>query len=196
MINNLILKEGYKGIGIVFAAAVFLEIFISDCLGSIGFLLGVFMIYIYRGTTRHLFLNTQSVLAPIDSVVTAIDHVNGKYKVYCKVGLLDNHIVRAPLSTTMKIKKYKRGLNLNVNSYKASLYNEQVVLKFDDIKVKLISGLCNIKIKRMYESNVSQGDKISVFIDGLVIITISDGNDLLIKIGDKLTAGQTILFKQ
>ena len=121
---------------------------------------------------------------------------NGKYKVYCKVGLLDNHIVRAPLSTTMKIKKYKRGLNLNVNSYKASLYNEQVVLKFDDIKVKLISGLCNIKIKRMYESNVSQGDKISVFIDGLVIITISDGIDLLIKIGDKLTAGQTILFKQ
>ena len=196
MINNLILKEGYKNIGIVFVVAIFLEIFISDCLGSIGLLLGVFMLYIYRGTNRHLFLNTQSVLAPIDSKVVAIDKVNGKYKIYCKVGLLDNHILRAPISTYMKIKKYKRGLNLNVNSYKASLYNEQIVLKFDDIKLKLISGLCNNKIKRMYESDVSQGDKISIFLDGMMVVSVPDTNDLLIKTGDKLISGQTILFQK
>ncbi|MGB5866523.1 MAG: phosphatidylserine decarboxylase [Arcobacteraceae bacterium] len=196
MKNSLILKEGYKNIAIVFAIAIFLELFISDCLGSIGLLIGFFMLYIYRDSNRHVFTNTQSVLAPIDSTVTAIDKVNGKYKIYCKVGLLNNHILRAPIDASMKIKKYKHGLNLNPNSYKASLYNEQIVLKFDDIKVKLISGLCNSKIKRMYETNVSQGDKLTVFLDGMVIITVQDTNELSIKVGDKLTAGQSILFKK
>ena len=194
--NNLILKEGYKCIGIVFAVAIFLELFISDCLGSIAILLGLFLLFIYRGSSRHIFSNTQSVLAPIDSTVTAVDKVHGKIKIYCKVSLLNNHILRAPIDTDMKIKKFRHGLNLNPNSYKASMYNEQVVLKFDDIKVKLVSGLCNPSMKRIQEDKVSQGDQITVFLDGMVIITVPDTNDLLINIGDKLTAGQSILFKK
>ena len=194
--NKLILKEGYKYILIVFVIAIFLELFISDCLGTIGILVGVFLLFIYRGSSRHIFSNTQSVLAPIDSTVIAIDKVNGKIKIHCLVGLLNNHILRAPVDAHMKVKKFRHGLNLNPNSHKASLYNEQSVLKFDDIKLKLISGLCNPKMKRIQEENVAQGDKISVFIDGLVIITIEDDHDLLINIGDKLTAGQTILYKK
>jgi len=194
--NKLILKEGYKYIGIVFTVSIFLELFISDCLGSIGILLGLFLLYIYRGSNRHIFSNTQSVLAPIDSTVVAIDKINGKLKIQCRVGLLNNHILRAPVDSELKVKKFKHGLNLNPNSFKASQYNEQVVLKFDDIKIKLISGLCNPRMKRIQDITVSQGDKIAVFIDGLVIITIEEETNLLINIGDKLTAGQTILFKQ
>jgi len=194
--NKLILPEGLKIITITFVIALVLMLFISDCLGYIGLLIGTAMLYIYRDTYRHIFTNTQSVLAPIDSTVSAIDCVNGKYKIYCKVNLCNNHVFRAPTDGEVKIKKYKRGLNLNPNTYKASLYNEQIVLKFSDLKVKLISGLCNHKMKRVKESTVSQGDKISVFLDGLVIITIPKDKEVLINIGDKLTSGQTILFKK
>lgn len=194
--NRLILSEGYKTISIVFIVAIILELFISDCLGSIGLLLGVFLLYVYRGSNKHIFSNTQSVLAPVDSTVTAIDHVNNKIKIYCKVNLLDNHIVRAPIDTHMKVKKFRHGLNLNPDNYKASLYNEQVVLKFDDIKLKLLSGLCNSKIKRIHETDVAQGEKITVFLDGMVIITIPDNYDVLVNIGDKLSSGQSILFKK
>jgi phosphatidylserine decarboxylase len=194
--NNFILQEGYKYIAIVFAITIFLELFISDFLGSIGILLGLFLLFVYRGSSRHIFSNTQSVLAPIDSTVTAIDTLNGKTKIYCKVSLLNNHILRAPIDTDMKIKEFRHGLNLNPSSYKASLYNEQVVLKFDDIKVKLVSGLCNPKMKRIQENTVSQGDKISVFLDGMVVITVPETNELLITIGEKLIAGQSILFKK
>ena len=194
--NKLILSEGYKTITITFVIAVALMLFISDCLGYIGILIGLALLFIYRDSSRHIFNNTTSVLAPIDSTVSAIDHANGKYKIYCKVNLCNNHIFRAPVDGEVKVKKYRRGLNLNPNSYKASLYNEQTVLKFSDLKIKLISGLCNHKMKRVKECNVSQGDKISVFLDGLVIITVPSNYDLSIKIGDKLTSGQSILFKK
>jgi len=194
--NKLILSEGYKTIAITFVISIVLMLFISDCLAYIGIVVGLALIFIYRDTYRHIFKNTQSVLAPIDATITAIDNVNGKYKIYCKVSLCNNHVLRAPIDADVKVKKFRRGLNLNPNSYKASLYNEQTVLKFSDIKIKLISGLCNHKMKRIKECTVSQGDKISVFLDGLVIITVPQENELLINIGDKLTSGQSILFKK
>jgi len=194
--NKLILSEGYKTIAITFVISIVLMLFISDCLAYIGIVVGLALIFIYRDTYRHIFKNTQSVLAPIDATITAIDNVDGKYKIYCKVSLCNNHVLRAPIDADVKVKKFRRGLNLNPNSYKASLYNEQTVLKFSDIKIKLISGLCNHKMKRIKECTVSQGDKISVFLDGLVIITVPQENELLINIGDKLTAGQSILFKK
>ena len=192
--NSFILAEGYKKVVFSLVFSIVFLLFISDCIGYIGLVITLALAYIYRNTYRHIFKNTQSVLAPIDSTVTAIDKVNGKYKIYCKVNLCDNHLFRAPVDADMKIKKYKRGLNLNPNSYKGSLYNEQTVLKFDNIKIKLLSGLCNHKMKRIQEATVSQGDKISVFLDGLVVITIPKETKLNINIGDKLKSGQTILF--
>jgi len=193
--NKLILEDGYKKIIITFLISIGMLLFISDCLGSIGIILGIILLYIYRSGYRHIFKNTQSVLAPIDSTITAIDEINGKYKIYCKVGLGNNHILRAPMDADVKVKKHKRGLNLNPSTYKASLYNEQIVLKFQDLKIKLISGLCNHKMKRIKESSIEQGDKVSVFLDGLVIISIPKNNKLLVQLGDKLTSGQTILYK-
>lgn len=194
--NSLILPEGYKSIIIGFLISIVLILFLSDCFGYLALLITLSLVYIYRNNNRHIFRNTQMVLAPIDSTVTAIDKSNGKYKIYCKVNLCNNHILRAPMDAELKVKKYKRGLNLNPNNYKASLYNEQTVFKIEDIKIKLISGLCNHKMKKLKETNVVQGDKISVFLDGLVIVTVPKEYDLMINIGDKLVSGQTVLFKK
>ena len=194
--NKIILPEGYKKIVTVFAVSIFLLFFVYDCFGYWGMLLGFFLMFVYRDTYRHVFKNTDTILAPIDSTITAIDNVNGKCKIYCKVSICNNHVLRAPIDAELKMKKYRCGLNLNPNTYKASLYNEQIVLKFDDIKLKLISGLCNNKMKRFKEVEVSQGDKIGIFLDGIVVITVSSKHDILVNIGDKLTSGQTVLFKK
>jgi len=194
--NSLILPEGYRKIVTVFIVSFFLLFFVYDCFGYWGMLLGFFLMYAYRNTYRHIHQNTDSVLAPIDSTVTAIDKVNGKYKIYCKVSLCNNHVFRAPVKSELKMKKYKCGLNLNPNTYKASLYNEQIVLKFDDIKIKLLSGVYNHKMKRFKEVEVSQGDSLGVFLNGIVVITVASSNNLLVDIGDKLTSGQTVLFKK
>ncbi len=194
--NKILLQEGYKPVAFTFIISIVLLLFISDFLGYLGIVITIVLLFIYRDSKRYIFKNTQSVLAPIDGTIIAIDEVKGKFKIYCKVGLLNNHILRAPIDGEVKVKKHQKGLNLNPDTYRATLYNEQIVLKFSDIKVKLISGLCNPKMKRIKECQVLQGDKISVFLDGLVIITIPKGSNIMVKIGEKLTSGQSILFKR
>jgi len=202
MINsNIILKEGYKPIFILVIISFILNIFISDFLGTIAIILTLITIYAYRNPARHIFENTQSVLSPIDARVVAIDRVDDDIKIYCKINIFDTHIIRSPFEGELKVKGFKHGLNLNPNTPKAQLLNEQLKLKFlskdgdSNLKLKLISGFFNPSISKIDEKDVSQGDKVATFLDGLAVITIKQ-NDLLININDKLKAGQTILFKK
>ena len=193
--KDIILEQGYKPIIIALIIVVILELFISSFLSNIALFITIFILFIYRNPKRHVFSNKNSVLSPIDAKVIAIDNVNGKQQVYCKVNLCNTHILRAPTSGKIKIRKYQHGLNLNPNSYKASILNEQITVKFNDLKLKLISGFCNTKIEFTQKEIVNQGDDIGLFIDGLAILTIKKEYKLLVNIGDSLKASQTILFK-
>ena len=152
--------------------------------------------FIYRNPSRHIFENSKSILSPIDGKIIAIDCVDGKQKIYCKVNLCNNHILRAPQSGNFKIKKYHHGLNLNPNSYKANILNEQITIKFKNLKLKLISGICNQTIEYSEKTEAMQGENIGLFLDGIAIMTVKENFSLMIDIGDKVTAGQTIIFKK
>ena len=194
--SDLILKQGYKPIIISLVIVLLLQLFISSFLSNIVLVITLFLVFIYRNPSRHIFENSKSVLAPIDGKVMSIDYVNGKQKIYCKVSLCNTHILRAPQSGNIKVKKYQHGLNLNPNSYKANVLNEQITLKFNHIKLKLISGICNTNIIEIEDKTVCQGEDMGIFLDGIVEMTIKDDYKLLVKIGDKLTSGQTIIFKR
>ncbi len=198
MKNKFILEEGYKPVVIALISSILVDILLSDTLGDIGLLITLFILFVYRNPSRHIFENSTSVLAPVDGVVTAIDNVDGKQKIYVKVNLCNTHIVRAPISGEYKVKNVQNGLNLNPNSYKANLLNEQSTLKFknEQLSIKFLSGMCNGKIDFKNNSTVSQGEELGLFLDGNVIITVKNENSLLIKMGDKLKAGQTLLFKK
>ena len=193
--SDIILKQGYKPLVLLLILSIVLALFISSFLSNIVLLLILFTLFIYRNPSRHIFENSTSILSPIDAKVIAIDYINGKQKIYCKVNLCNNHIVRAPQSGTIKINKYQHGLNLNPNSYKASILNEQIVIKFNNLKLKLISGVCNHTIEYIDKSDIKQGGKIGLFLEGIAIITLKTSLPLMVKIGDKITAGQTIIFK-
>ncbi|MEA2019813.1 MAG: hypothetical protein U9N59_15385 [Campylobacterota bacterium] len=197
MINtNIILKQGYKPLILLLVLAVILELFISSFFSNIVLILFLFTLSIYRNPYRHIFENSKSLLSPIDGKIIAIDYTNGKQKIYCKVNLCNNHILRAPQNGDIKIKKYQHGLNLNPNSYKANILNEQIVIKFDNLKLKLISGICNRKIEYVDKEYAKQGENIGLFLDGIAVMTVKKEYLLMVKIGDKLIAGQTIIFKK
>ena len=189
--NSIILNSGYKYIAITFVIAIILTTLDLDTLGAIAFIITLVIGFAYSNPNRDILKDEDSILSPIDGVVTAIDKVGGKQKIYCKINLCDTPTVRAPIDSTLKIKKYQNGLNLNPNSYKASILNEQITFKFKDLKLKLISGLCSPKIEFSKKHKVKQGEGIAVFIDGIAIITIKETKKLSINIGDKLKAGQT-----
>ena len=192
----MIITQGIKYI--LLSAIVTFVLFLLDLeiLSFLALVLTLFLGYVYRNPSRHIFNNDKYILSPVDGIVEAIDNVHGKYKIYCKVSLCDVHNVKAPVGGEMKIKKHHKGLNLDPNSFKGSLLNEQVIFKFHHLKLKLVGGLCNPSIKFTSKHNVEQGDNIAVLVDGIAIVTIKDTHELDITIGEKLTAGQTkITFK-
>ncbi len=192
--NGMILSQGYKYILISFLITLFMEIIDFDILRNISFLLMIISIFIYRNPTRIIFKNSKSILSPVDATVSAIDVVNGKKKIYCRVTPCNVHVVRASSNTDIKIKKYQHGLNLNPNSYKASKLNEQIIFKFDNYKLQLVSGICNPDIEYTQSPSVLQGETIAIFVDGIAIITVKENIELDIKIGDSIKAGQSVLF--
>jgi phosphatidylserine decarboxylase len=193
--SNIISKQAHMPIVVLLILFVILKLFISSFLANIILFAAFFIAFIYRDPSRHIFENSNSILSPIDAKVIAIDYVNGKQKIYCKINFCNTHVVRAPQNGEMKIKKQQHGLNLDPNSYKAKKLNEQVTIKFNHLKLKLISGICNPKINIIEDRYVNQGDKIGLFLEGMAILSVKNDYTLSIKIGDKLISGQTILFK-
>ena len=191
--NSIILNSGYKYIAITFVIAIILTILDLDTLGAIAFIITLVIGFAYSNPNRDILKDEDSILSPIDGVVTAIDKVGGKQKIYCKINLCDTPTVRAPIDSTLKIKKYQNGLNLNPNSYKAKLLNEQVTFLFNSLKLTLISDICNPKIEYTKQTNVSQGDRVAVFVDGLAILTLDKDIKSSVNIGDKLISGQSIV---
>ena len=198
---SFISKYGFKPIGIVLVLAFISYIADFEILENIFIILTLVLIYVYRDTSRHVYENHQSVLSPIDGKVLAIDTVDDTYKLYVKVNLCNNHNLRAPFDGGVDIVNSKHGVNLNPNTPKGQLLNEQVELEFaandnakTSLNMKLFSGFCNPKIElKDGVEHTTQGKKIGFFVDGLAIITLN--KKPLVNIGDKLKASQSILSK-
>lgn len=192
--NQIILKEGLIPIVITLGVSLFLKIFISDFLGNIGFIFTLALIYIYRNPNRESYHTKNNILAPIDGKISAIDITENNYKIYIDVNLCDTHLLRAPVAGKYKIKNFIHGLNLNSSTYKAKILNTQAILKFDNIKVRLISGMCNPNIT-LYKDNikVAMAQSIGLFLHGTVIVEIPKDKQLQINLNDKVYAGITQL---
>ncbi len=195
MSNFRILDEGYKPIVITFIIALVIKIFISDFLGNIGIFLSLFMVFVYRDITRDIFISEDAILSPVDGTITAIDYINAKQIIYCDVNLCDTHILRAPVAGKIKIKTFFNGLNLSASSYKAKQLNQRAVIKFNNLKVRLLGGVCNNKILIDDKNELNQGERFGLFFNGLVAMEIKNDLKLSVKIGDNIKAGQTIIGK-
>jgi len=193
--NGIILTQGYKKIAIVSTLAMVLVILDFNFLANLLFAISLFLIFIYRNPSKAICSCQKDViLSPVDGVVTAIDNINGEYKVYIKVNLCNYHIVKAPINSSLEIVNHQFGENLNPNSYKGKLLNEQVKFKFNGFTLELISGICNSTIEFTKEKLVRQGDSIAIFLDGIAIITLKNDKELSLKIGDKVHSAQSSII--
>ena len=188
--SGVLLSQGYKYIIASFVISLVL-LFICDFLGTIGFIFTAFIAYSFRDSSRPIFKNKEVILAPVDGTVIAVDFIDGKQKIYCKTTGCNTAVVRAPIDSNIEKVSYKNGLNLNPNSYKAKLLNEQVTFIFNSLELTLVSGICNPKIKYTKQTSVLQGDRVAVFVEGLAILTLDKDIKSSVNIGDKLISGQS-----
>lgn len=187
---DLIMPSGYKSIAIAFFVSIVSFLFICDTLGWIALLAGLFFLYSHRNPILGFIpKDEKNIYAPIQGKISSIDTKEDKYKVYIDVNLCNAHVLRAPKDGKFTIKKFIHGLNLCHNTYKAKQFNTRATIKIDDVKMKLLVGLCNKEISFTKESGekVETSDIIGMFFHGQVCVEFpKDKYDIQVSIGDKL----------
>lgn len=156
----------------------------------------LFLTYLYRYKYIDFkALKEDEIISPISGTISAIDVKDFKKSIYIDVSLLDSHILRSLESGSCDI-TIKRGLNLFLTSFKSKVLNEHAKLEYTNSSMELYSSICNPSIEISKSKNFHKGEKIGVFLQGEVIVTINKEFDTVVKIGDKLISGQTLLAKK
>jgi phosphatidylserine decarboxylase len=197
----MLLKKGYKPVAIALFASFIFYLIDFEFFSLLAFIVAIVSVYVFRNSSRHIFENSAHILSPIDGKVIAIDKCDDKTKIYIQKSFLGESSVRAPFEGNIEVEKYQHGVNLDPNSYKANLLNEQIKFKLTlkenedkSIKIKLISGFFNPSIDNIKHENVVQGEGLGVFAHGIVVLTIKE-NNMDININDSVKSGQTVISR-
>jgi phosphatidylserine decarboxylase len=180
---------------------------------SLSFFLLVFTFYFFRDPSRELpaDLSKNSVISPADGKVVLIEDVDNIYKDFfgdIKVkqlsiflSPLNVHVNCFPVNGTLEYFNYIKGEYLVAFNHKASDKNERSELGIETsngkrLIFKQIAGfvarriVCDVKLNQ----SVKTGEKFGMIKFGSRVDLIFDRNtDIKVKIGDKVTAGMTLL---
>ena len=206
MSSNLlpIAKEGFIRIGMAFFAFTFFTIFDLDFFEFISFLVGVFLLYVYRNPERiSPTFEAKSVVSPVDGTVISIKElVNSEYAYMIEIdsSYLDVSLLRSPLSASVKFLDIKHGAKLSKDSQLAKDLNERVEIVFEDsfnnsIKVKhmLKQSFDTIKIDLDTKQNTLQGTRYGLMINGITTIYLSQNFRVNISVGQEVNASQSLV---
>ena len=204
--------EGYKFLVIAgFITIIFL--FINSFLGTIGLLLTVWVYYFFRDPERVIIEDDNYLVSPADGEVIKVEEVDGpkeiglnnkKFKkISIFMNVFDCHVNRTPCSGTVEEILYKPGKFFNASLDKASEDNERNYYKLkdnigNDIIVVQIAGLIARRI--VCETNngqkLSQGERIGMIRFGSRADIYYEDYEPLVKVGQKMISGETLLAKK
>lgn len=171
-------------------------------------LLTLFTVYFFRDPERCIPEDDLAVVAPAEGrivfcgeVIDARYGADSTYKVSIFMSVFNVHTNRAPCTGTIVSKFYNRGEFLNAALDKASLENEQSGLLMETatgskILFIQIAGLITRRI--ITYPNVgdflTRGERYGLIRFGSrVDVYMPHNTDVLVRLGDKVTSGETIL---
>jgi len=204
--------EGYKFI-VIAAIVTIVLLFFSGFLGSISFLLTVWVYYFFRDPERVIIEDNNFLVSPADGEVVYVDEVDGPKEVglenkkFKKISIFMNvfdcHVNRTPCSGLVEDILYKPGKFLNASLDKASEDNERNYYKIkdphgNDIIVVQIAGLIARRIvcETNKDQELRQGDRIGMIRFGSRADVYYENYEPLVKVGQKTISGETLLAKK
>ena len=206
-------KEGYKFLAIAIIATFIILLF-SKFLGAIFILITVWVYYFFRDPDRYSINDDAFLVSPADGLITNISDQTGpvelqlENKTYTKVSIFMNvfncHVNRTPLSGTVEEINYKPGKFLNASLDKASEENERNYYKIkssksgEEIIIVQIAGLIARRIVCEVEQgqNLKQGQRIGMIRFGSRVDVYFQNKKILAKIGQNVTAGESLIASE
>jgi phosphatidylserine decarboxylase len=205
-------NEGYKFLAIAIFVTIFLY-FLSSILGWIGLILTLWVYYFFRDPERISIKNDDYLTSPADGEVLMVHEVNGpkelglhnkKFnKISIFMNIFDCHVNRTPCDGKISEIFYKPGKFLNASLDKASEDNERNYYKIinnqgEEIIVVQIAGLIARRIvcESSKDQRLKQGDRIGMIRFGSRADVYFENYKILVKVGQKAIAGETLLAKK
>ena len=206
-------KEGYKFLAISILAT-FIVLFFSKILGLFLILITVWVYYFFRDPERYSINDDKFLVSPADGLITDISERSGPEELrlenttYTKVSIFMNvfncHVNRVPASGKIEEIYYKPGKFLNASLDKASEENERNYFKIrlnnnnEEIVIVQIAGLIARRIVCEVEQDqdLKQGDRIGMIRFGSRVDIYFKNKKVLVKLGQNLTAGESLIASE
>ena len=206
--TEIIIKEGYPFIAVtsglflvslLFRFGVFYQILL--------FGLFVFMVYFFINPERLPDERGEDVIiSPSDGEIIEITECKEKFftnqemiKISIRLGLLDNHIQRAPIEGILKESSYIHGEFLALSDEKASELNEQNRTLFENNKFSVVTNQIAGFITRRIVTFIPEG-KVDlsqrygmIMFGSQVDIYVPKETTLKVIVGEEIKAGESLI---
>ena len=205
-------SEGYKFLAIAIIITIFLY-FLNTFLGLIGLVLSIWVYYFFRDPERISINDENYLTSPADGEILMVHEVDGpkelglEDKKFTKISIFMNvfdcHVNRTPCEGKISEILYKPGKFLNASLDKASEDNERNYYKImnnhgEEVIVVQIAGLIARRIvcESSKDQNLEQGERIGMIRFGSRADIYFENYETLVKVGQKMIAGETLLAKR
>ena len=206
-------KEGYKFLAISIIAT-FVVLLFSKFVGFILIILTVWVYYFFRDPERYSINDESYLVSPADGLITDVSERSGPEELrlenttYTRVSIFMNvfncHVNRIPTNGKIEEIYYKPGKFLNASLDKASEENERNFYKIkssknnEEIIIVQIAGLIARRIVCEAEQGqeLKQGDRIGMIRFGSRADLYFENYKPLVKVDQKMIAGETLIAKR
>jgi phosphatidylserine decarboxylase len=156
------------------------------------------ILWFHRDPTRTPPGPDRAVVSPADGTVQVVSEEGTRLRVGVFMNVTDVHVNRAPIAGTVREVRHRPGANRPAFE-KESDRNEQVVVDFGTYEVIVIAGWFARRIHPHVETGdeLDRGDRVGHVSFGsradVVLPAAVDREDLLVKVGNDVRAGETIV---
>ena len=205
--------EGYKFL-IISSIITLILLSISSFFGLIFIFITIWVYYFFRDPERIVIEDSNYLVSPADGRISSISEVKGPIelgldnKQFTKVSIFMNvfdcHVNRSPSNGEIEEIFYKPGKFLNASLDKASEENERNYFKIKDnntnenIVVVQIAGLIARRIVTQVQKTqkVKQGERLGMIRFGSRVDIYFSQRNLMVKIGQNVIAGESIIARK
>jgi len=204
--KHAFIREGIPTIMVLIVVTLLLY-FLYPILAIIGIGLIIFVLYFFRDPVREILDDENAILAPADGIITNITEVDetsfmkgSSIRISIFMSPLDVHINRSPVAGKVTYINYKKGKFISATKPESHDVNEKnfIGIEHENFRV-LVVQIAGIMARRIVNwtnngQSLKKGDKIGMikFSSGTQLY-LPRNTQILVKKGDKLEAGKTIV---